>query len=422
MTSLARSNEWWARAEKVIPMGTQTLSKSPTQFVQGVSPIYLERGRGAHVWDVDGNEYVDYPMALGPVILGYAEPSVDEAIRRQLRDGITFTLMHPLEVEVAERIVAMCPGVEAVRFGKTGSDALSAAIRAARASTGRDVVLVAGYHGWHDWYVGTTTRDAGVPEAVRRLTITFRYGDLDDLARVLGENRDRVAAVCLEPSGAETPPPGYLQAVVDLARRHGAVSIFDEVITGFRLAPGGAREAYGVQPDVSCYGKALGNGMPISAVGGDWSVMRCFEDVFFSGTHGGEALSLAAAAAVLDALADGSVLHAIRCRGQRLLDGLAASVERHGMGERVRVSGEPQRSVVSFAGPDALVAKSYVQQAFVERGVLFNGSLFVCARHDDDDLQRALDAFDAALGTMAGGGDVASLLKGDPVQPVFRAP
>jgi glutamate-1-semialdehyde aminotransferase len=143
--TLSASRALWDRAERVIPLGTQTLSKSPTQFVRGITPIYLRRGRGSHVWDVDGNEYIDYPMALGPVLLGYADPTVDDAIRRQLIDGITFTLMHPLEVEVAERIVEMCPGVEAVRFGKSGSDAMSAAVRAARARTGRDHVLVSGY-------------------------------------------------------------------------------------------------------------------------------------------------------------------------------------------------------------------------------------------------------------------------------------
>ena len=248
MTRLDRSNEWWARAERVIPCGTQTLSKGPTQFVQGVSPIYLERGRGSHVWDVDGNEYVDFPMALGPVILGYAEPAVDDAIRRQLDDGITFTLMHPLEVEVAERIVALCPGVEAVRFGKSGSDALSAAVRAARAHTGRSQVLVAGYHGWHDWYVGSTTRNRGVPAEVAALTTTFAYNDLDSLAAALAAHRGSVAAVVLEPAGLDTPDDGYLQGVVDLARSAGAVSVFDEVITGFRFAPGGARAAVRGRP------------------------------------------------------------------------------------------------------------------------------------------------------------------------------
>src|SRR4051794_28597875 len=158
-------------------------------------------------------------MALGPVLLGYAEPAVDDAIRRQLADGITFTLMHPLEVEVAERIVAMCPGVEAVRFGKSGSDALSAAVRAARAYTGRDRILVSGYHGWHDWYIGTTTRDKGVPESVSALVRVFPFDDLGAIEQALA-GRD-VAAVLLEPSGATVPTTGYLQGVVDLARDHG---------------------------------------------------------------------------------------------------------------------------------------------------------------------------------------------------------
>jgi len=420
--TLEQSERWWKRGQQVIPLGTQTLSKSPTQFVQGVSPIYLQRGRGSHVWDVDGNEYIDYPMALGPVILGYAEPVVDDAIRRQLEEGITFTLMHPLEVEVAERIVAMCPGVEAVRFGKSGSDALTAAVRAARALTGRDLVLAAGYHGWHDWYIGTTTRNRGVPETTSALTRTFAFNDLAALQQALEGGAGRVAAVVLEPSGADAPSPGYLRGVVELARQHGALSIFDEVITGFRLAPGGARQRYDVEPDLSCYGKALGNGMPISAVGGRWDVMRVFEDIFFSGTHGGETLSLAAARAVLDALADGTILADIHERGARLMTGLTKLVHQHDVGERVRISGEPERSVVSFLGRDPLVVKSWVQQCLAEAGILFNGSMFVCARHTDTDVERTLDAFDTAFAGLAEGRDVGSRLRGPAVQPVFRTP
>ncbi len=422
MSGFERSIAWWQRAERVIPAGTQTLSKSPTQFVQGVSPIYLQRGRGAHVWDVDGNEYIDFPMALGPVLLGYAEPVVDEAIRRQLADGITFTLMHPLEVEVAERIVALCPGVEAVRFAKSGSDALSAAIRAARALTGRDRVLVAGYHGWHDWYIGSTTRNAGVPRAVQDLVGTFSFNDLDDLERALAARSGQVAAVVIEPSGADTPVSGFLPGVIERARAAGAISIFDEVITGFRLAPGGAREHYRAIPDVSCYGKALGNGMPISAVGGTWEVMRVFEEIFVSGTHGGEALSLAAAAAVLDTISDGAVLAEIARRGYRMMSGIAERIEKHGVDERVRVGGEPARSVVTFHGDDDLVARSWAQQCLVEQGILFNGSMFICARHTDADVDRALGAFDTAFAAMAEHRDLSPLLKGPPVQPVFRAP
>lgn len=384
-------------------------------------PIYLDHGRGSHVWDVDGNEYVDFPMALGPVLLGYCEPVVDEAITAQLARGITFTLLHPLEVEVAERIVELCPGVEAVRFGKSGSDALTAAIRAARAYTRRDLVLVSGYHGWHDWFIGTTTRKIGVPEAVGALTRTFAFNDLDDLERALSDAKGRVAAVVVEPSAAEAPHDGYLQGVVDLTRRHGAVSVFDEVITGFRLAPGGARERYGVTPDLSCYGKALGNGMPISAVAGSWDVMRSFEDVFFSGTHGGEALSLAAAKAVLDTVADGTVLRRVAELGTKMLKGLQAAVSKAGVSDRVRVTGEPQRSVVSFGGDTPLVAKSWVQQCLAEDGVLFNGSMFVCARHSEEDLDLALQSFTRAVSVIAAQ-DVAALLRGPVIEPVFREP
>lgn len=420
--SFERSRAWWDRAERVIPMGTQTLSKSPTQFVQGALPIYLERGRGAHVWDVDGGEWIDYPMALGPIILGYAEPAVDDAIRAQLADGITFTLMHPLEVEVAERIVGMCPGVEAVRFGKSGSDALSAAVRAARAHTGRDVVLVGGYHGWHDWYIGSTSRDLGVPKAVRELTVPFQFNDMDDLRRALDAHRGDVAAVIVEPAGAEVPAGGFLEGLVDLAAGHGAISVFDEVITGFRLAPGGARERYGVTPDISCYGKALGNGMPIAAVAGRWKHMRVFDEIFFSGTHGGEALSLAAARAVLDIVADGTVLRAIEARGQTLRSAIEASIAAHAVGDRISVGGEPHRSVVGFGGDDALVVKSFVQQVVAQHGILFNGSMFICARHSDADIDATAAAFDEAFVEIAKGDALEPRLLGAPVRPVFRSP
>jgi len=419
---LTMSEQWWERAAAVIPMGTQTLSKSPTQFVQGVTPIFLQRGEGAHVWDVDGNEFIDYPMALGPVLLGYADPVVNAAITAQLADGITFTLMHPLEVEVAERIVAMCPGVEAVRFAKTGSDAVSAAVRAARGLTGRDRVAVAGYHGWHDWYVGTTTRNVGVPGAVAALTTTFPFGDLDPLQQLLESSPGDLAAVVLEPSGLDVPAPGYLAGVVELAHRHGTLVIFDEVIVGFRVAPGGARQRYGVLPDFSCYGKALGNGMPIAAVAGRWEQMSVFEEVFFSGTHGGEALSLAAAAAVLDQVADGVILDEIEARGAVLMAGLADRADAAGAGHRIRVSGEPQRAVVSFTGPDPLVDKSWVQQCFAEDGILFNGSMFISARHTDADIVATLDSFERSCSALGGSNDVMARLRGAPIQPVFRAP
>jgi glutamate-1-semialdehyde aminotransferase len=411
---------WWARAEKVIPLGTQTFSKTPSQFVRGVTPIFLKGGRGAHVWDLDGHRYLDYPMALGPVLLGYAEPTIDNAVKAQLEDGITFSLPHPLEVEVAERIVRLCPGVDMVRFGKTGSDAVSAAVRAARAITGRDRVVVMGYHGWHDWYIGSTTRAAGVPAAVQALTSVVPFNDLD-AARDALAGAD-VAAVVLEPSGGAVPNPGYLQSLLDLAHERGTLVVFDEVITGFRLAPGGAQERYGVQADLVAYGKALGNGMPISAVGGRAELMRVFGEIFYSGTHGGEALSLAAARAVLDTIADGKVLRAINDMGQRLRNGLDDLVARHGVGEIVRVSGEPERNVVTFPGERELVHKSVVQQFLIERGILFNGSMFISNRHTIIDIDDTIDAFDDAFHALAHTADPATLLEGPAVEAVFRKP
>lgn len=411
---------WRERARQVIPCGTQTMSKSPTQFVQGVSPIYLQRGAGAHVWDVDGNEFIDYPMALGPVLLGHADSRVNQAISRQLEEGITFTLSHPLEVEVAEMIVSTCPGVEAVRFGKSGSDVLSAAVRAARAITGRDHLAVGGYHGWHDWFIGSTSRSAGVPASTRQLTHPFAWGDIDSLESTL--DSAEFAAVVLEPSGSRTPPPGYLADVVEVAHRNGALVIFDEVIVGFRVAPGGARERYGVEPDFSCYGKALGNGMPISAIAGRWTHMGVFEEVFFSGTHGGEALSLAAAKCVLEVITETEALQRIASLGGRLQEGMAAILRERGCEERISVGGEPQRTVVEFAAPDGLLTKSWIQQCFARAGILFNGSMFICEQHTRADIDTTLEVFDDALRHLRTITDVRSHLAGPPIQAIFTSP
>ncbi len=410
------SLRWRSRAERVIGGGAQTFSKAPRQWMKGILPAFLSRGEGGHVWDVDGNEWIDFPMALGPVLLGHAEPAVNEAVSRQLRDGVSFTLMHPLEVEVAERIAAMCPGVDAVRFAKTGSDATSAAVRVARARTGRERVLVCGYHGWHDWYAASTTRAKGVPAAAAGLVRSFPFNDLTRLSQLL---TDEVAAVILEPSGAELPGPGFLEAVIERCHLVGAVSIFDEIITGFRIAPGGAREKYRVQPDLSCYGKALGNGMPISAVAGHRDIMQEFRDVFVSGTYGGETLSLAAARAVLDVISGTDALAKIAATGERLHSGMRTSIDRHGVGDLVRVGGEPSRPVVTFTG-ESSVAKSWFQQCLAASGVLFNGVFHVCARHTASDVQTALEAFDAACAGLAAYGDVGVLLAGQPVEPAIR--
>jgi glutamate-1-semialdehyde 2,1-aminomutase/spore coat polysaccharide biosynthesis protein SpsF len=286
---------------------------------------------------------------------------------------------------------------------------------------------VAGYHGWHDWYIGTTSRRRGIPDAVAGLVSAVPFAALDALQEALERTRGEVAAVILEPAGATEPPEGYLQAAVDLTREHGALAVFDEVITGFRLAPGGAQEHYGVQADLACFGKALGNGMPISALAGRAEHMDVLHDVFFSGTHGGETLSLAAAAATLDVLAAERVHEHLWRLGRRLQEGVGRAIAEHGVGEWVSCSGAAPWTLVLVREPhqraDGLAAKTLLQQELLKRGLLYNGSHFVSASHTEADVDETIAAYDGALAVMAAAlpDDVDAHLEAAPVATVFRA-
>jgi glutamate-1-semialdehyde 2,1-aminomutase len=262
------------RAEQTIPLGSQTFSKSRTQYPVGVSPLYIDRARGCHAWDLDGNKYIDLVSSLASVTLGYNNRKIDSAVRKQLRKGVIFSLPGTLEAEVAEMICELVPSAEMVRFGKNGTDATSAAIRLARAYTGRDHVLVSGYFGWQDWSIGATTRNKGVPDVVSSLTHKFEFNNLDSLSSLFSQLKSKVAAIILEPMNVAYPNQGYLEAVKELAHFKGALLIFDETITGFRFSTGGAQELFGVTPDISTFGKGMANGYPISAVVGrlPWSV------------------------------------------------------------------------------------------------------------------------------------------------------
>jgi len=423
---LEQSQGWKARAARVIPSCTQTFSKGPTQFVQGAAPVFLARGQGSHVWDVDGNEYIDYAMALGPILLGYDYPAVTEAVMRQLRGGTVFSLPHPLEVEVAELLTELIPCAEMVRFGKNGSDATSGAVRVARAATGRDLIANCGYHGWQDWSIGTTTRNQGVPKAVQALTRPFAYNDLESLRRIFHEHPRQVAAVIMEPVGVIEPQPGFLQAVRELTHREGALLIFDEVITGFRLALGGAHEYFGVTPDLACFGKGMANGLPLSAVVGRRQIMQLFDEVFFSFTFGGETLSLAAAAATISELRSQEVIGHLWAQGKKLQDGYNALAKELGVDRWTECLGLPPRTVVTFrdeAGTESLLLKSLFQQECVRRGVLFSGGQNLCYSHSDQDIEQTLEVYRSAMEILNEArisGDVAKRLMGAPVQPVFR--
>ena len=419
---IAASDALYARARGLIPAATQTLAKGPGQYVKGVAPKYLRRGRGCRVWDVDGNEYLDMTMGVGPLVLGYSHPLVDDAIRRQLEDGIVFSLMHPLEVEVAERVRALVPGAEMVRFAKTGAEVTSAAVRLARAFTGRRKVLCCGYHGWHDWYIGVTDRDRGVPAEVKDLTFTFAY---DDLGSVLEAIDDDTACVILEPVTFQEPTGGFLAELRALCHERGAVLVFDEMWTGFRVALGGAQERYRVTADLACFSKAVANGMPLGVLTGRAEIMRLLErDVFFFSTFGGEALSLAAAKATLSELFALDVPALLETRGRRLKDGVNAAAGALDL-SGVRCVGLPCRTLVTFdpALGDPLVAKSFVQQALLRRGVLWSGFHNLALAHGDAEIAYLLEAWREALALLAAAlarGTVREELRGEPIEPVFR--
>ena len=424
--SLVRSLELLAKAQSLIPSATQTLSKGPTQYVQGVAPVFLARAKGSHVWDVDGNEYIDYPMALGPIILGHAYPPVDQAVKRQIDDGVAFSLPHPLEIEVAERLTAMIPCAEMVRFGKNGSDATAGAVRLARAFTGRDLIICCGYHGWQDWYIGSTTFNRGVPAPVCDLIKTFDYNDIDSLEQRFAEHPGRIAAVIMEPMGTVEPLDGFLAAVRDLCQRQGTLLIFDEVVTGFRLAPGGAQEYFGVVPDIACFGKAMANGYPLSAVVGPRAIMKSFEEIFFSFTFGGEAASLAAANATLKEIAEKAVIAHIWELGRQLNDGFKVLAQEFGVDRFMRSSGLAPRTVINFfddSGRESLLIKSLFQQECLKRSVLFSGGQNICFSHSAADIEHTLRVYRSAMeivGAAIRHGKVGEKLEGEAVKPVFR--
>ncbi|MBA3341084.1 MAG: aminotransferase class III-fold pyridoxal phosphate-dependent enzyme [Gemmatimonadaceae bacterium] len=397
---LDQSEAWLARSSRVIPGGAQTYSKSWRQHIRGVSPIFLETGRGARVWDVDGNEYVDLVQGLLPNILGYAHADVDRAAYEQAAKGHSFSLPHRLEVELAERLTRLIPCAETVRFAKNGSDATSGAIRAARAFTKRDRVAICGYHGWHDWYIGTTSRSAGVPRAVQELSHTFAYNDLGALEELLDSHPGEFAAVILEPFNFVWPADGYLDGVKEIAGRHAAILIFDEICTGFHFGLGGAQRLFGVTPDLATFGKAMGNGYPISCVAGRRDIMDTFNDIFMSFTFAGDASAMAAATVVLDVLERGDAYARMKAAGSALADGARVLADLSGLGARFVTQGHHNWLLLRFldeSGLDDPVLRALWLQEVTRRGVLLISTHNVSAALERAEVEHVLRAYAAAF-------------------------
>lgn len=397
-----KSVDLWQKAEKIIPCGSQTLSKAPNQYAEGVYPIYIEKGLGSHVWDVDGNEFIDFPLGLGAAVLGYNYPAVSQAIEKQLHNGIVYSLMHPLELELAELITSLIPCAEMVRFTKTGSEATSAAIRIARAYTNRSKIAACGYHGWHDWYVGCTPRNKGVPEDVKNLLLTFQYNKIETLEELFKNNPDQIAAVIMEPVSLVEPQNDFLKKVAELTRSHGALLIFDEIITGFRFSLGGAQTLYGVTPDLCTMGKAIANGMPLNLVAGKKEYMNECEKIFFSSTFGGETLSLAAGLATIQEMQKHKVIDHLWKQGKKFLTFFNEAIRKNDL--NAELVGFGPRQFLNFydeAKKPSTLLKSIFWQECIKAGILFGNAQFISYSHSDEDIEKACNAADHAFDYVA---------------------
>lgn len=428
----SQSTEQAKRLRELVPGGGHTYAKGADQFPER-SPGVLTHGAGCHVWDADGNEFIEYGMGLRAVGLGHAHPEVVAAVRDALALGTNFTRPALAELECAEAFVDAVPGAEMVKFTKDGSTATSAALKLARKATGRDMVAVCAEHAffsYDDWFMATTTMDGGILADDAARTTSFHYNDLASVDAMFDRHAGRIAAVFLEVARTDEPVPGFLEGLRDRCTRHGAVLVFDEMITGFRYHLPGAQHRYGVSPDLSTWGKALANGFSVSALSGSAELMRLGsrerdgDDVFLlSTTHGAEICALAAAVRTIEIYRREPVVEHLARQGDRLAAGLRQAALAHGVDRQVHPVGFSCNllyATLDAEGRPSQALRTLFLQELVQRGVLAP-SFVTSYAHTDDDIDRTIDAIDGALAVYAkaltDGTD--GLLHGPASRPVF---
>lgn len=396
------------KSHALIPGGSHTYAKGDDQFpVEG--PGFIVRGEGCHSWDVDGNEYIEYGMGCRAVTLGHAYAPVVKAAQDALQWGTNFTRPAPIEVECAEEFLGLIEGAEMVKFAKDGSSCTTAAVKLARAYTGRDHVALCADHPFfatNDWFIGTTPLDAGIPQAVKNLSLTFRYNDLESVRSLFARHEGQIAALILEPAKYEDPVDGFLHSVQDLCHENGTVFILDEMITGFRWHIGGGQKAYGIVPDLSAFGKALANGFSVSALAGKRELMELGglehdkERVFLlSTTHGAETHALAAAIETMRVYQREPVIETLHKQGERLRDGLNSVISGHDLSDYLQIVGRPCSMVYVARDGDKQPSQAFrtlFLQETMQHGVIMP-SLVTCFAHSDEDIDRTIDAVDASL-------------------------
>ena len=429
----SRSRALQPKAHRLIPGGAHTYAKGDDQYPEH-APGFIARGKGCHVWDLDGNEFIEYGMGLRAVVLGHAFEPVVEAATRQLQLGINFTRPSKIEVDLAEALLDVIDGADMVKFAKNGSDATTAAVKLARAFTGRDLVAICGdqpFFSVDDWFIGSTAMNAGIPKPVINMTVKFSYNDLASLRDLFEQHPGQIACVMMEAETVTPPAPAYLQGVKELCETKGAVLVFDEMITGFRWHLGGAQTFHGVIPHLSTFGKAMGNGFAIAALAGKREIMRLGgldhdqKRVFLlSTTHGAETHALAASLETIRIFREQGVIEFLWRQGERLCAGVNEAITRHQLAGHFELAGRPcnliYRTKDEHGAPSQAFRTLFLQELI--RGGILAPSFVVSFSHTDEDIDRTIDVVYQALGVYARALEhgVHNYLAGRPVKPVNR--
>lgn len=421
-------------AHRLIPGGCHTYAKGDDQFPEQAPP-FVARGKGCLVWDLDGNEFIEYGMGLRAVTLGHAHKPVIEAAYRQMNLGNNYSRPAPVEVEYAEKLVSTIPCADMVKFAKDGSAVTTAAIKLARAYTGRSIVAYCKSHpffSYNDWFIGTTAVRGGIPSGAVEMSRGFQYNDIDSLVRLFDESPEQIACVIMEPEREDPPKDGYLEKVKDVCHDRGAVLIFDEMITGFRWSLGGAQETYGINPDLATFGKAMANGFALSALAGRREIMELGgldhgkQRVFLlSTTHGAENHAIAAAIATLYEYQSNDVVDVLHRQGQRLKLGIESVIKDLGLEDYIDVIGRTcNLAYVAKAhdGKPSQIYRTLLLQELIRNGVIAP-SLVISYSHSDEHVDRTVEAFEKSLAVYkkALNGDIEDYLVGRSIKTVYRA-
>lgn len=386
------------KARRLIPHQTGTFSRATSSFIEGVYPTYVKSGNGSHFTDVNGVEYIDYLMALGPITLGYNYDVVNNAIIEQLKQGILFSLPHPIEVELSEKISSIIPHAEMVKFEKSGSNAVTAAVRAARAFTKKDKIAYCGTGGvWHDWQAAMVSRDGGVPQFNTDLIKIFDYNDSEGLEQIFEDNPGEIATIVLEPTMFEPPNNGFLKKVRNMADNNNALLILDEIVTGFRFDLKGAQKYFDIKGDLVCFGKGMANGLPLSAITGPTEFMKVFDELWVSSTNNSETLSMAGTMAVINEMQGKNTISHCWKIGKMLFEGWNKIVEKYNIDAKMH--GYPIRmdfKCYDSHKQESLSMKSLLLQEMVKQGIFISilGASYISYSHSEKDVELTLNSLE----------------------------